>query len=65
MNPLQILAAISASIDLAEKLLPLVDNLKASGQITTEQQQAILDKYHSLRDKADGQFSGPQWQVSE
>lgn len=64
MDPLILLAAISASIDLTQKLLPMVDQLKASGQITPEQQKAVLDQYASLRARADGQFSGPQWRVS-
>lgn len=64
MDPLTILAAISASIDLTEKLLPLVGQLQSSGQITVAQQQAVLDAYNSLKAKADGQFSGPEWTPS-
>jgi len=63
MDPISILAAISASIDIAEKLLPLVSQLKADGQITADQQADILARFESLKAKADGQFSGPEWQV--
>jgi len=48
---------------LVESLLPLLDIFKASGEITAEQQQELLDKYNSLKNKADGQFAGPEWQV--
>ena len=63
MNALGIIAAINAGLALVESLLPLLDIFKASGEITAEQQQELLNKYNSLKNKADGQFAGPEWQV--
>jgi hypothetical protein len=54
---------INASLTLLEELLPKLSQLKASGEITAEQQAAVLAKYTSLKTRADGQFAGPEWQV--
>lgn len=64
MDPLTILAVINGSLALTESLLPVLDQLVKSGQITAEQQAVILAKYNSLKARADGQFSGPQWAIS-
>lgn len=64
MDPITILAAANAGIALVEQLIPIIAQLKGSGLITVEQQQILLAKYNSLKDKADGQFSGPEWDVT-
>jgi|GEM_PF-2748735 len=64
MDPLTAIAALNASITLTQTLLPVIAQMKNDGQITAEQQAELLAKYNSLRAQADGQFSGPQWQVS-
>lgn len=63
MDPLTILAAVSASVKLAKELLPELDRLVQSGDITPEQQAAARSEYESLKSQADGQFSGPHWQI--
>lgn len=60
----QVLTLIDVGLALVEKLLPTLSSLKLSGEITAEQQQAVLDKFNSLRAKADGQFGGPEWEVT-
>jgi hypothetical protein len=56
------IALISAALALAEKLLPRLDALVKSGQITPAQQQAVRDRYLALRAKADAAFQGPEWE---
>lgn len=56
--------AINAALTLIEELLPQAEALVQSGQITPAQQQTMLDKYNSLKAKADGQFSGSAWQIT-
>jgi len=59
------LIAFNAALALAESLLPIIDNLAARGEISVEKQAEARQRYLSLRAKADGQFTGPQWQVAE
>jgi hypothetical protein len=61
MDPATIISLTTVAIDLIEKLLPAIDQLRLKGLITPEQQQQVLDRYQSLRGRADGQFSGPHW----
>lgn len=63
MDPITILSLLSGSLSLAEQLIPLVNDAVQKGQISVEDQAAVLAKYNSLKAKADGQFSGPAWQV--
>ncbi len=64
MNSVAILAALNGAIEITTTLIPVVDQLKRDGLVTEEQQAAILAKYNSLKKQADGQFSGPQWELS-
>jgi hypothetical protein len=64
MDPITTIAAVNAAITLAETLIPRVQELFRKGEITAEQQQEVLRRYNSLKAKADGQFSGPEWQES-
>ena len=63
MNPVAILAATNAALSLAEQLLPLIAALAAKGEVTPAQQAELLTKYNSLKTQADGQFTGPAWQL--
>jgi hypothetical protein len=54
---------LNAALTLVEELLPKLSELKANGEISAEQQAALLAKYNSLKARADGQFAGPEWQV--
>jgi hypothetical protein len=59
MNPALILAAIDGAIALIEKLTPLVQNLISKGEITPEQQDALMNRMDELN-RLD-LFSGPEW----
>lgn len=63
MDPLTILNAVNAGLALVDALLPELQKLQLKGEITVEQQEQVLARYHSLRARADGQFSGPEWQI--
>lgn len=69
MDPVTILAAISAALDLADKLTPLVTAMANQGTITPEQQAAVKAKADEVRAKlqfdATGKpsFVGPEWQA--
>lgn len=63
MDPLTVLAAVNAGLKLAKTLLPEVDRMFQAGLITAEQQAEAHDNYQSLKTLADGQFSGPHWQI--
>lgn len=64
METAAIIAALNGALSLSATLLPLIAQLKQSGQITPEQQDELLAKYNSLKTQADGQFAGPAWQAS-
>lgn len=57
------IVALNAALVLAEKLIPIVTQAVANGQVTVEAQQAARDKYNALRAKADAAFAGPEWQI--
>ena len=61
MNPALILAAIDGAISLIEKLTPLVQHLFQKGDITIEQQQALMARMDALNEL--DLFSGPEWRV--
>ena len=59
-----ILLAFNAALALAEKLLPLLSEAFARGEMSVADQQAARDRYLALRTKADGAFTGDHWQPS-
>lgn len=61
MDPATMISLATVAIDLVEKLLPALEQLRAKGEITPEQQQKVRDRYLSLRARADGQFMGSHW----
>jgi hypothetical protein len=63
METTAILAAVNAALDITTQLLPLINQLAAKGEVTPEQQAELLARYNSLKTQADGQFTGPAWQV--
>lgn len=64
MDPITIIAAANGGIQLVEALLPLIQQLAQKGDISVDQQAQLLARYNSLKAKADGQFSGPEWQIT-
>lgn len=61
MDPATILNLTLASISLAEQLMPVIEQLRLSGEITAEQQAEVRRRYESLKARADGQFQGAHW----
>lgn len=61
MNPALIIAMIDGFIAMIEKLVPIVQGMAAKGDVTPEQQQALLDRMEDLN-RLD-LFSGPEWRV--
>ena len=61
MNPALIIPLTSAAIDLVEKLVLIVQEARSKGEITDEEQQALLDRIDSLRARAGGEFQGEHW----
>lgn len=64
MSPLVIIAAANAALSLVETLIPKIQEWVQTGEITADQQADLLARYNSLKNKADGQFSGPEWKLS-
>ena len=64
METAAIIAALNGALSLSTTLLPLIQQLQQQGQITAQQQAALLAQYNSLKTQADGQFSGPEWKLS-
>lgn len=66
MDPITAIALANASMQLLNVLIPEIQAMIAKGQITNEQQQAILDQYNALKATvAAGGFTGPEWQQSK
>lgn len=58
-----IIAIIDGLISMIEKLAPMVQQLASKGEVTVEQQQALMQRMEDLN-KLD-LFSGPEWRVEE
>lgn len=59
MDPLTLL---TLAITLAETLIPKVVKMAAAGEITAEEQRAVLDRFTRLRAQIDAGFTGPEWE---
>lgn len=64
MDPITIIAALSAGIKLVKELAPVVQDMFNKGQITKEQQEEVMKEFQSLKTGAGGEFAGPEWQPS-
>jgi hypothetical protein len=64
MDPLTILSLTSAAMALLKEAIPQVREMFANGEITKEQQEKVLAEYNSLKERAESQFSGPEWEQS-
>ena len=60
-----LLAAVNAALDLVRVALPVIEQLRLAGVISVEQQREVRKNYQSLVTRADGQFSGPEWQIDD
>ena len=60
-----VLTLVDVGLSLVEALLPIVSSLQVSGEVTLEQQKALMDRYNSLKGRTKGQFTGPEWEVTD
>lgn len=58
-----VIAAINGILAVLEILVPKIVELTKAGEITPEQQQALLDRKDAILGKLDEAFSGPEWVV--
>lgn len=63
MDPITLISLASGAMSMVETLIPAIQKLAQSGEITKEQQQAVLEKYNALVSSGDAMFEGPEWQV--
>jgi hypothetical protein len=61
---MEYLAAANAAMALLKVLMPEIQELRAKGQITPEQQDQVRGQYVELRDHMDEMFTGPEWDLS-
>lgn len=53
-----------AGFEIVEALIPKIQQLGLTGQITKEKQQALLARYTALKAAGDQAFSGSEWQIT-
>lgn len=46
-----------------EQLVPKIQGLVKSGDVTKEEQQQVRDRYNALRAAGDSAFTGPEWEI--
>jgi hypothetical protein len=54
----------NAAISLLEQLLPAINGMVKSGQVTADEQAQLLARYQKFKDAGDEAFSGPEWVFS-
>jgi len=64
MDPATIIALLNGALSLSNQLIPVVAQYRAEGKMSPEDQAKLMATYNSLRTQADGQFTGPAWQLS-
>jgi hypothetical protein len=62
MDPITALNAVNAALALAEALAPKIKEWTQSGEISKEQQATLQARLASLRTRAGGEFTGPEWE---
>lgn len=63
MDPITIITAFTAALTLAESLVPKIKEMFSNEEITVEQQKELLDRFNSLKERANSEFTGPEWEV--
>jgi hypothetical protein len=53
----------NAAMVLLEKLLPIIGEKFKAGEIPIEEQAAVLARYESLKNRANGEFAGAHWKI--
>jgi hypothetical protein len=64
MDPITILALANAAVALAEKAVPVIRDMFASGDIPDEEAAAWRVKYDALRALGGSAFQGPEYDLS-
>ena len=65
MSPAAIIALANALLGGLDVLIPHIEKLFKSGEISAADQQAIRDKYLALKASGTSAFEGPEWQITE
>lgn len=55
--------ALNAALTFIQKMIPLVAQAVADGQVSIEAQSELRARYSALRAKADAAFTGPEWDL--
>lgn len=63
MTAVATLAAANAALALAETLIPQIASLVQSGEVSKEEQSALLNRYEALKNATAEHFTGPEWEV--
>ena len=64
MPPQAIVALANALLGGLDVLIPRIQQLFKSGEISAKDQQAVRDKYLALKNAGDAAFTGPEWSVT-
>lgn len=61
MNPVLIVGAVNGALSIVEQLMPLIKEQTQKGEITAEQQAALMARIDAIR--SGKFFETPQWEL--
>lgn len=64
MDALTTIAAVNAALALVEALTPEIAALAQRGEISTDQQQTVLDRYNAVKKACEQGLVGSEWEQS-
>lgn len=64
MDPVTAVTLANAALALLEALIPQISKMVSAGEISTEDQQAVLDRYNAVKAAVEKGFTGPEWDLS-
>lgn len=64
MDPITVLALVSAAVKLGKEVIPQIRDAFANGEIPDDKQAEVRAQYESLRQQLGGEYQGPQWELS-
>ena len=59
-----LIALINAALAVLKITIPQLKDFVSRGEVSVDDQKKVKDEYESLKARADGQFTGPQWEKS-
>lgn len=59
-----LLPLVDGAFAFLTRIIPQIREWKLKGEISAADQQRIHEQYQALRKQADGQFTGPEWEVT-